>query len=133
MCLVFRSMPRQTLVSWLPEGVKMDGEFGALNIASPLDNGAREREWADLSEWDDPLVQDYLNGDRKRGSGAYSNPKDGEQAERKASRDTTHDRNKQPWGDQHVIQVSAPALLLVGAAVLAGYLLLKNGTGPGRR
>jgi len=133
MCLVFRSLPQHSLVKWLPESVKVNGEFGALNIASPLDNGAKEREWVDLSDWDDPLVQDYLGGDRKRSSVTYAKPKVGEQTERIPKRNPAYGRNKQTGGDQNVIQIPVPALLLVGVAVLAGYWLLRSGSGPGRR
>ncbi|KAF2691130.1 hypothetical protein K458DRAFT_412445 [Lentithecium fluviatile CBS 122367] len=114
MCLVFRCLPQQTLVKWLPEEVRAAGEFGALNIASPLDFGAKEREWADLSEWEDPLVQGYLGGERKRSSVVYR-------------------KNKQTGGNQNVIQVTAPTLLLVGAAVFAGFMLLRSGSGLGWR
>jgi hypothetical protein len=68
MCLVFRSLPLQTLEEWLPsngsirKGRKLgaEGEFGGLNIASPLDQGEKQREWLDLSDSEDPLVRDYL-------------------------------------------------------------------------
>jgi hypothetical protein len=124
MCLVFRSLPQQALVNWLPEDMKIEGEFGALNIACPLDNGVKEREWVDLSEWEDPLVQEYLNRDKKKSSLAYKS-KNGEEAERKASRNTVYERDIN-------IQISGP-VLLAGAAILTGYLLLKNVPGAGRR
>ncbi|OAL50538.1 hypothetical protein IQ07DRAFT_611439 [Pyrenochaeta sp. DS3sAY3a] len=68
MCLVFRTLPQPTLNYWLEglEGVKQgrkegkEGEFGGLNIASPLDQGAADREWVDCSESDDPIVLEYL-------------------------------------------------------------------------
>lgn len=68
MCLVFRTLPPQTLQSWLPDDASInkgykkgkEGEFGWLNLASPLDHGQKEREWIDLSETGDPLLRDYL-------------------------------------------------------------------------
>jgi hypothetical protein len=72
MCLVFRTLPPQTLEVWLPtdgsvhQGHKsgLEGEFGGLNIACPLDQGEKQREWLDLSDSDDPLIRDYLSGGR---------------------------------------------------------------------
>lgn len=69
MCLVFRSLPVQVLEEWLPNDVSVkvgrksgqEGVFGALNIALPLDQGERQREWLDLSEDEDPLVREYCN------------------------------------------------------------------------
>ncbi|OAK98950.1 hypothetical protein IQ06DRAFT_278693 [Phaeosphaeriaceae sp. SRC1lsM3a] len=69
MCLAFRSLPLQTLDEWLPDdgGVKkgrksgLEGEFGGLNVALPLDQGEKQREWVDLSEDEDPLVREYVN------------------------------------------------------------------------
>jgi hypothetical protein len=121
------------MVKWLPEGARSDGEFGALNIANPLDNGVKEREWVDLSECDDFLLQQYLGRNRKRSSVTCSKPKDGEQAGRKHKRTSIYARNKHPRDDQDYIQITAPALLLVGAAAaLTGYLLLRCGSGPER-
>ncbi len=68
MCLVFRALPPQTLETWLggtedTATVKKEnqgGNFGGLNIASPLDQGAKIKEWIDLSGSDDPLVLDYI-------------------------------------------------------------------------
>ncbi|KAH7414207.1 hypothetical protein DE146DRAFT_750369 [Phaeosphaeria sp. MPI-PUGE-AT-0046c] len=68
-CLVFRSLPLQTLEEWLPndgsvkEGRKsgLEGEFCGLNIALPLDQGEKQREWVDLSNDEDPLVREYAN------------------------------------------------------------------------
>jgi hypothetical protein len=136
MCLLFRCLPQQTLNTWLPRDVRQNGDFGALNIASPLDNGAREREWVDLSAWNDPLVQEYIGGDRKRSSVAYTKarlPENGEEAERELKRDVAYRKSKQPDKVQNVIQITTPGLLLIGAAVLTGFLLLRNGTGPARR
>jgi hypothetical protein len=73
MCLVFRTLPMPTLEAWLPDdgSVKrgrkegQEGEFGGLNIASPLDQGEQQREWLDLSDSDDPLIRDYLGFGKK--------------------------------------------------------------------
>ncbi|KAF2034962.1 hypothetical protein EK21DRAFT_55297 [Setomelanomma holmii] len=67
-CLIFRTLPTQTLEEWLPSDgtintsrrMGLEGEFGGLNIASPLDHGEKQREWLDLSDSPDPLIRDYL-------------------------------------------------------------------------
>jgi hypothetical protein len=73
MCLCFRTLPIQTLETWLPnngevkKGRKrgLEGEFGGLNIACPLDQGEKQREWLDLSDSEDPLIRDYLGRGRE--------------------------------------------------------------------
>jgi hypothetical protein len=68
MCLVFRTLPLQSLDTWLPDekSVKkgrksgQEGEFGGLNIALPLDQGEKQREWLDMSNSEDPLIREYL-------------------------------------------------------------------------
>ncbi|KAI4646119.1 uncharacterized protein J4E79_010628 [Alternaria viburni] len=80
MCLVFRSLPEDTLKEWLPDDVLVDkkkltakeGIVGGLNVASPLDQGVemKERDFVDLSEENDPVIRDYLKEmQRKKGDG----------------------------------------------------------------
>jgi hypothetical protein len=77
MCLLFRSLPSQLLEEWLPVSSREEEkkeEERALNIASPLDTGSKnKREWLDLSTSSDPLIHDYLaSGDRRRGEVDYT-------------------------------------------------------------
>ncbi|KAF1911893.1 hypothetical protein BDU57DRAFT_523985 [Ampelomyces quisqualis] len=73
MCLCFRTLPIQTLEAWLPDDGEMqkgrkrglEGEFGGLNVACPLDQGEKQREWLDLSDAEDPLIRDYLGRGRE--------------------------------------------------------------------
>ncbi|KAL5116574.1 hypothetical protein ACEQ8H_005570 [Pleosporales sp. CAS-2024a] len=69
MCLLFRTLPLQTLDTWLPDdgtvnkGRKSghEGKFGGLNIAIPLDQGeGLQRAWIDLSECEDPMIREYV-------------------------------------------------------------------------
>jgi len=72
MCLVFRTLPLQVLEQWLPDDGTInkkrkegqEGEYGGLNIATPIDHGEKQREWIDLSESEDPLVHEYLRRGR---------------------------------------------------------------------
>lgn len=63
-CLMFRTLPPQVLSEYgiPPKPALGEGSLGVgLNIANPLDHGARGGwETVDLSTSDDPLVLDYL-------------------------------------------------------------------------
>lgn len=93
MCLAFRTLPQQTLDHWLEglEGIKKghkegkEGEFGGLNIASPLDQGDTAREWVDCSESDDPLVLQYL-GHGSKATQAIQNDEGGKVQDTPAQR-----------------------------------------------
>jgi hypothetical protein len=132
MCLLFRGLPKDVLAMWLPEGVPKEGEFGALNIALPVDHGAKAKEWVDLSESDDPLVQEYLGCDRRRTVVSPIVSREQREEER-AEKGVVPGTGAHSAGGQHVIYISGPALLLFGTAVLAGYLLLRGGAGARRR
>ncbi|KAH7385753.1 hypothetical protein BKA66DRAFT_415843 [Pyrenochaeta sp. MPI-SDFR-AT-0127] len=68
MCLMFRTLPSQTLEEWLcgVEGVDKkrkegkEGVFTGLNIVNPVQQGGDVRKWLDLNGSDDPLVLEYL-------------------------------------------------------------------------
>ena len=84
MCLVFRTLPRQTLEEWLPPGVRREGDMGALNIQSPLENWegpGRKRERVDLRNAEDPLVREWVElkrvewqGEDKKDAGGTALP-----------------------------------------------------------
>lgn len=52
-------MPEDEAISKRPHEGK-EGEFRGLNIALPLDQGEKTREWLDMSNTEDLLVRDYL-------------------------------------------------------------------------
>jgi hypothetical protein len=119
MGLAFKCLQRQTMEQWaLPGGEGfVEGAFGALNIASPLDN--REtggREWVDLSECEDPLVRDYIDG-----------------GERKRSKEVVYTRT--PSTPEQLGPSSSPATLiaLVGVAVTLGIVLWRTSPRGGAR
>jgi hypothetical protein len=133
MCLVFRCLPQQTLNTWLPQDVGRSSNFGALNIASPLDSGSDEREWVDLSQWNDPLVQEYLGMSRRKTYTKWTKEEEEEELEEEPKREVVGRESKQVVSEHNVIQISTPTLVLAGAAVLTGFLLLRSGIGPERR
>ncbi|PVH93951.1 hypothetical protein DM02DRAFT_634114 [Periconia macrospinosa] len=115
MALVFRSLPSPTLNNWLPDGAKRDGAFGALNIANPLENGGSEREWIDLSESKDPLVQDYIKV-----------PEKSEQAEQNTEKKLEQPvsvEKKHTFYEQPVIHISGSAMLVMVTAVFVGFMV----------
>jgi hypothetical protein len=157
MCLVFRALPSQILRAWLPDGGTVakiakegkEGEYGGLNIASPLDHGEKEREWLDLSETEDPLVRDYLGlgrqlsevEQRKRSDIQYtkSESKQGEEKQE----DTPPQRRKQyiqrtqsynqymrQQGEQNPQAVAS--IFVIGIAVVIGIMIVRSNSGPRR-
>lgn len=75
-CLVFRSLPSDTLGEWLPDDELVDkgrktakeGVVGGLNVATPLDQGVgvKDMPFVDLSEEVDPVIRDYLREMKRR-------------------------------------------------------------------
>jgi hypothetical protein len=76
MCLVFRSLPSDTLGEWLPDDELVDkgrktakeGVVGGLNVATPLDQGVgiKDMPFVDLSGEVDPVIWDYLREVKRR-------------------------------------------------------------------
>jgi hypothetical protein len=149
MCLVFRTLPPQTLDLWLPgdgtvkrrkEG--QEGEFGGLNIACPLDQGEAQREWIDLSDSDDPLIRDYLGFGRKTAQNEHQNRSDAQQTKvEKKDEDTPAQRRmnyteraksyNKHWRQQDIYPSQTVGLVLfVTVASLVGIALLRGGGGP---
>ncbi|KAF1956170.1 hypothetical protein CC80DRAFT_548468 [Byssothecium circinans] len=138
LALMFRCLPKQTLQVW---GVD-EGVFGALNIASPLSNGDKgNREWIDLSECDDPLVQEYADGgERKRSEISYEQ-KSHETVEQtaaylnreKRSGEVVRGQKRRPKTEYEQDEVStASVLIVVAMAVTVGLALWKSGPGSKR-
>lgn len=141
MCLVFRTLPSPISNVWLHEveeaskGRKKgkEGEFGGLNIASPLDHGRKQRECVDLSDSDDPLLVEYMNITQR----PFMHQKKEEELNIKEEQDTPAERKKkyaeaarrQRNKDQDSIH--APQwVVLGGLAVAFGFIILKSRGGP---
>lgn len=112
MCLVFRSLPDETLGEWLPNGVKIEGGFGGLNIAAPVDHGEKEREWVDLSDSDDPLVREYLAA--------------GDSVEKKSKEVGYQERRRRVGDGELLVHVTPGALLVLGATLFVGVWMLNR-------
>jgi hypothetical protein len=80
MCLVFRSLPTDTLQEWLPSSLLVDdrkrlvakeGVVGGLNVASPLDQGTdvKQMPFVNLSGEEDSIIQSYLQEVQRRKGG----------------------------------------------------------------
>ena len=153
MCLVFRTLPVQSLETWLPSDGTVnksrkqgqEGEFGGLNIACPLDHGEKQREWLDLSESDDPLVRDYLGLGRKISETEQRKRSDVQyvKAEEKtedtpAQRRVNYTERAKSYNKSRRQQDSNPSqtvgiVLVVTMAVLIGTAFLRSSGGPGPR
>lgn len=155
MCLVFRTLPKPLLEQWLPDDGTInknrkegqEGEFGGLNIASPLDHGEKQREWLDLSESDDPLIRDYLGlgrlisetEQRKRSDVQYIKPEDKKDDDEVAQRRVEYTKRAKSYNKGRK-QQDVPVPPGLGAFVLGGVVvfcimkMLQSGGGPsGRR
>ena len=148
MCLVFRSLPENTLKDWLPDDVLVDkkkltakeGIVGGLNVASPLDQGVemKERDFVDMSEENDPVVRDYLKEvQRKKGDGLI-----GENLKERKTKDVEVDEEeralrKKMYAEkarryqQRNTDIVVPQWVFLGAmAVGVGIMLLRSSGGP---
>ncbi|KAF2656543.1 hypothetical protein K491DRAFT_375985 [Lophiostoma macrostomum CBS 122681] len=114
-CLLFRSLPRQTLETYLPPTSLMETEQAALtlNIATPLDHGDKApREFIDLSYVQNPIVQEYVRGREIKDKSHIPSPEKREKSNRVAQ-----------------VDVTPGAIFVFGTLILLGYCLLKSGTG----
>jgi hypothetical protein len=137
MCLVFRTLPRPLLEQWLPDDGTInknrkegkEGEFGGLNIACPLDQGEKQREWLDLSESDDPLVRDWVTRDRlgseteqrKRSDVQYVKPGD-ENAQKRSEYSKGASNYNKGRKKQDDAMTPAGAFFLGGAVTVIGVV-----------
>ncbi|XPS74861.1 hypothetical protein M3J09_006976 [Ascochyta lentis] len=132
MCLVFRSLPVSTLEEWIPEGISSgqkegkEGEFGGLNIRSPLDQGDGKAEWVDMSTSEDPLAREYLCA----GSKKNEHPKEQTEVEtEKRKREYAEKARKLNQG-QKGVSLSANTLVVFGMGVVLGVALVKGFSAP---
>ncbi|CAI6240669.1 unnamed protein product [Periconia digitata] len=125
MALAFKSLPKQTLVEWLPEGAGKDTPFGPLNISNPLETGGSERGWVDLSDSKDLLIQDYIRPEKKK-EGAIE--KMDEEPEKKPDLPPPTEKNR-AIHEQLVIQISSRAMLIMVTAAFVGFAVFSRAGG----
>ena len=138
-CILFRTLPAQLLEAWLPDhpGVSKErkegkeGVFAGLNIACPLDNGAREREWIDLRGSEDPLVREYLGVDRLREQeSARTEPRTPGVVDTPEGRKKTYAEHARRFNEAARHDISVPQWVMFGAiAALVGIVVLSNHSG----
>lgn len=158
-CLIFRTLPPQTLEEWLPSDGTitsrrksgLEGEFGGLNIACPLDHGERTRDWLDLSDSDDALIRDYLGLGRhtseeqrersgiqfkkteaKKKEVVEEEEDDGPVQRRKKYTERARSYNASKRENTHP-EALARAVIIVGVAAIVGVVLVKVAKAPGGR
>ena len=137
MCLVFRSLPEESLGEWLPDDdsavgrkrrIGKEGGVGGLNVACPLDQGTdmAERAFVDLDNEADPLVKRYLKEVRRRKREEEEGNEEDELLQRKRAYAEKARGYAKKDTDIHV-----PQWVVVGALVAAvGYILLNTRGGP---
>lgn len=135
-CLIFRTLPAQLLEEWLPDHPSVskeqkegkEGVFGGLNIACPLDNGMREREWIDLSGSDDPLVREYLGFDRLRDEErARAEARARKEVDTPEQRKKTYAEHARSFNEAARNDILVPQWMVLGAvAAMIGLVLLSN-------
>jgi hypothetical protein len=143
MCLVFRTLPPHTLAEHLPSAVDAkprvgkEGEFGGLNIASPLEQGTGAWTQVDLSESRDPLVRDYLDTQAQRasrlnvrGETTSGSDVDPHAATKKAYAEKAQRRNAGPPSQANF---SAGTVVALSVAVVLGFALGRGSVGIARR
>jgi hypothetical protein len=138
MCLVFRSLPEESLREWLPSDGTIDparkegkeGVVGGLNIALPLDQGEKSRNWVDLSESEDPLVREYLETTRKS-SGVQLVKEEEGSARGKEYVKKEYVKKARKYRQREDTDIRVPRWLVFGAvAAIAGLFLLNSKSGP---
>jgi hypothetical protein len=145
MCLVFRTLPAQTMKLWLPnddsvlQGHKsgLEGEFGGLNIACPLDQGEKQRTWLDLSDSEDPLIRDYLGDSRSSVKVEEKKDEDTLRQRREQYTERARSYNKHWAQPESYPSQTAGIVLCVTMVLLVGTALWRGGAGytprPGAR
>jgi hypothetical protein len=138
MCLIFRTLPPQTLIEWMPKGIDAkrkpgkEGEFGGLNIANPLDQGAGGRAWVDLSNSEDALIQDYLDVEAEKNSrlSVRGEVKGAGEVDPHAATKKAYTEKAQRWNtvSQDSTSLSSGTFAAVGIAVVLGFALWRGNT-----
>ncbi|UPX11052.1 uncharacterized protein EKO05_0001676 [Ascochyta rabiei] len=132
MCLVFRSLPVATLKEWIPVGVSSgrregkEGEFGGLNIRSPLDQGDGRAGWIDLSTNEDPLVREYLGV----GAAKSEQPREQRGAETEKRKREYAEKARKLNQSQKGMHLTANTLVVFGMGVVLGIAIVKGFGAP---
>ncbi|KAF1364963.1 hypothetical protein EJ07DRAFT_58130, partial [Lizonia empirigonia] len=127
MCLVFRSLPVPILDEWIPDGISAgrkegkEGEFGGLNIQSPLDQGDGTTEWVDLSTSEDPLVREYLSAGVVKSEEKPDVVDDVELRKREYA-----EKARKLNHGQKGVTLSSNTLIVFGVGVVLGFALVKG-------
>ncbi|CAN9168593.1 unnamed protein product [Alternaria alternata] len=148
MCLVFRSLPSDTLGEWLPDDELVDkgrktakeGVVGGLNVATPLDQGVgiKDMPFVDLSGEVDPVIRDYLREVKRRKGDVQQvenvKIKDGTvevDEEERALRKKMYAEKVRRYQNRRDKDVVIPQWVFLGAlAVGVGVLLFRSSGGP---
>ena len=148
MCLVFRSLPSDTLEEWLPDDELVDkgrraakeGVVGGLNVATPLDQGVgiKDMPFVDLSGEVDPVIRDYLREVKRRKGDVQQvenvKIKDGTvevDEEERALRKKIYAEKVRRYQNRRDKDVVIPQWVILGAlAVGVGVLLFRSSGGP---
>lgn len=138
-CLVFRTLPAQLLENWLPDHSSIskerkegkEGVFGGLNIACPLDNGARERQWMNLRASEDPLVREYLGVDGSRGQESVKSARGvREEVDAGEQRKKAYVEHARKFNEAAKHDILVPQWMVFGAiAAMVGVVVLSNRSG----
>jgi hypothetical protein len=149
MCLVFRSLPSDTLGEWLPDDELVDkgrraakeGVVGGLNVATPLDQGVEVKDmpFVDLSGEVDPVIRDYLREVKRRKGDVQQvenvKIKDGTvevDEEERALRKKIYAEKARRYSKRRDTDIVIPQWVFLGAvAVGVGVLLFRSSGGPG--
>ncbi|OAG14060.1 hypothetical protein CC77DRAFT_1026124 [Alternaria alternata] len=149
MCLVFRSLPSDTLQEWLPDDELVDkgrktakeGVVGGLNVATPLDQGVEVKDmpFVDLSGELDPVIRDYLREVKRRKGDVQQveNVKITDGAvevdeEERALRKKMYAEKARRYSKRRETDIVIPQWVFLGAvAVGVGVSLFRSSGGPG--
>jgi hypothetical protein len=147
-CLVFRSLPSDTLGEWLPDDELVDkgrktakhGVVGGLNVATPLDQGVgvKDMPFVDLSGEVDPVIRDYLREMKRRKGNVQEveNVKIEDEAvevdeEERALRKKMYAEKARRYRNRRGTDIVIPQWVILGAlAVGVGVLLFRSSGGP---
>ena len=148
MCLIFRSLPSDTLEDWLPDDELVDkgrktakeGVVGGLNVATPLDQGVgvKNMPFVDLSGEVDPVIRDYLREVKRRKGDVQQvenvKIKDGTvevDEEERALRKKMYAEKVRRYQNRRDKDVVIPQWVFLGAlAVGVGVFLFRSSGGP---
>lgn len=138
MCLVFRSLPDDSLARWLPDEnsaisrkrkTAKEGVVGGLNVACPLDQGTTgmaERSFVHLDTEADALVKRYWSEVTTRKKQREADDGEGDEEAELLQRRKAYTEKAKAYASKDT-QVHVPQWIVFGALVAAvGYMLLHS-------